>query len=483
MTDNRDHVQRVIGDRYRLERIAGHGGMSTVWLAHDCVEDRPVAIKVLGQEFTDSGEFLSRFRNEAQAVSHIVNEHVVRTFDYEEVVTPDGHTLCFIVMEFVFGKSLADILEAHGALDEPWALDILEQAAEGLTAIHEQGLVHRDVKPGNILITEDGMVKLTDFGIAKAAAQAPLTKTGMVVGTAQYVSPEQAQGLDVTPSTDVYSLAVVGYEMLAGVRPFTGDSSVSVAIAHINTPPPQITTDVSDNARELIGIGLRKDPARRYATGEEFVAAVRAVQMGLRPPQPQSLPARSSRPQGVTKAAARTPVAAAGASQSAPAAAVGGPEAAVAVADDGVSVKQTAAWVAAGLLVLAGVAGAIYMVVGKNHDEPPAPSQEPVTVVTATETVSVPAEEEPSSTATSSSSSAAPSSSSETTSADTVTREPETVTVTETLEPQPEPEPVQSEPVPEETSDPEPEQEAPASPSATEDTPSDNGGAEEGEQQ
>ena len=146
-----------------------------------------------------------------------------------------------MALEYVRGESLADLLARENTLQEELALDVLEQAAHGLSIIHRMELVHRDIKPGNLLITQNGQVKITDFGIAKAAAAVPLTRTGMVVGTAQYVSPEQAQGKDVTPASDVYSLGVVGYEMLAGKRPFTGDSSVSIALAHINQEPEPLS--------------------------------------------------------------------------------------------------------------------------------------------------------------------------------------------------------------------------------------------------
>lgn len=283
----KDRLQQLIGEDYRLQWIVGHGGMSTVWLADDTVHDREVAIKVLRPEFSDNTEFLSRFRNEAEAAENIHSDHVVATYDYREVPDPAGHTFCFIVMEYIRGESLADMLEREGTLPEELALDVMEQAAHGLSVIHRMGLVHRDIKPGNMLVTANGILKITDFGIAKAAAAVPLTRTGMVVGTAQYVSPEQAQGLTVTPASDVYSLGVVGYEMMSGRRPFTGDSSVSVAIAHINEAPPQMSTGISAQARELIGIALRKDPARRYADGNELALAVSAVRLGQRPPQPR----------------------------------------------------------------------------------------------------------------------------------------------------------------------------------------------------
>ncbi len=286
--DGRERLQRLIGDDYRLQWIIGHGGMSTVWLADDTVHDREVALKILRPEFSDNQEFLIRFRNEAETAELIDSDNVVHTYDYREIPDPAGHTFCFIAMEYVRGESLADLLAREKNLDEALVLDVLEQAAHGLAVIHRMDLVHRDIKPGNLLITQNGQVKITDFGIAKAAAAVPLTRTGMVVGTAQYVSPEQAQGQEVTAASDVYSLGVVGYEMLAGRRPFTGDSSVSVALAHISHAPPALSTSVSAETRELIGIALRKDPGQRFVDGNEMALAVSAVRLGKRPPQPQS---------------------------------------------------------------------------------------------------------------------------------------------------------------------------------------------------
>lgn len=293
-----DHaLQKMLGNDYQLQWVVGQGGMSTVWLADDLRTKREVAIKVLRPEFSDNNEFLSRFRNEALASEKIHSENVVETYDYRETTDDAGRTICCIVMEYVRGESLADMLSRKGSLDEQLALDVLEQAAHGLSIIHRMGLVHRDIKPGNLLITEAGQVKITDFGIAKAAEAVPLTRTGMVVGTAQYVSPEQAQGKSVAATTDVYSLGVVAYEMLAGHRPFSGDSSVSVAIAHINQAPPALPTTISAPARELVGIALRKDPGQRYADGNELALAVSAVRMGRRPPQPKSVQLQRVAPQ------------------------------------------------------------------------------------------------------------------------------------------------------------------------------------------
>ena len=285
-TENREDLQQLVGDGYKLQWIIGHGGMSTVWLADDLANEREVAIKVLRPEFSSNAEFLARFRNEALSAQGINSDNVVATYDYREADTDAGFTVCYIIMEYIRGESLADLIAREGQLDEALALDVLEQAAHGLAVIHRMGLVHRDIKPGNLMLTQHGQVKITDFGIAKAAAAVPLTRTGMVVGTAQYVSPEQAQGMKVTAASDVYSLGVVGYELLSGKRPFTGDSSVSVALAHVSAEPPALPISVSAPARELIEIALRKDPGQRFRDGNEFQLAISQVRQGLRPAQP-----------------------------------------------------------------------------------------------------------------------------------------------------------------------------------------------------
>ena len=285
-TENREDLQQLVGDGYKLQWIIGHGGMSTVWLADDLANEREVAIKVLRPEYSSNAEFLARFRNEALSAQGINSDNVVATYDYREADTDAGSTVCYIIMEYIRGESLADLIAREGQLDEALALDVLEQAAHGLAVIHRMGLVHRDIKPGNLMLTQHGQVKITDFGIAKAAAAVPLTRTGMVVGTAQYVSPEQAQGMKVTAASDVYSLGVVGYELLSGKRPFNGDSSVSVALAHVSAEPPALPISVSAPARELIEIALRKDPGQRFRDGNEFQLAISQVRQGLRPAQP-----------------------------------------------------------------------------------------------------------------------------------------------------------------------------------------------------
>ena len=281
-------VQDIVGNRYHVRRLLGRGGMSTVWLADDATSGELVAIKLLNQEYSDNYEFRQRFQNEAAAARSVNSPNVVKIVTYEEGDI-GSHGACYIVMEYIRGESLSQVLQRRRTLPEHLMLDVLEQTAHGLSAIHAANLVHRDIKPGNLLVTPEGTVKITDFGIAKAAEAVPLTRTGMVVGTAQYVSPEQAQGKQVSPATDIYSLGCVAYEMVAGARPFQGDSTVAVAVAHINEAPPALAPTVNPHIRELIGIMLRKDPQRRYADGRELAQAVLRVRAGHRPPQPRGV--------------------------------------------------------------------------------------------------------------------------------------------------------------------------------------------------
>lgn len=281
-------VQDIVGNRYHVRRLLGRGGMSTVWLADDTTSGELVAIKLLNQEYSDNYEFRQRFQNEAAAARSVNSPNVVKIVTYEEGDI-GSHGACYIVMEYIRGESLSQVLQRRRTLPEHLMLDVLEQTAHGLSAIHAANLVHRDIKPGNLLVTPEGTVKITDFGIAKAAEAVPLTRTGMVVGTAQYVSPEQAQGKQVSPATDIYSLGCVAYEMVAGARPFQGDSTVAVAVAHINEAPPALAPTVNPHIRELIGIMLRKDPQRRYADGRELAQAVLRVRAGHRPPQPRGV--------------------------------------------------------------------------------------------------------------------------------------------------------------------------------------------------
>ncbi|GDY30957.1 serine/threonine-protein kinase [Gandjariella thermophila] len=282
---------QLLVDRYRLARRIAVGGMGEVWEAADTRLDRPVAIKILKPELCGDAEFLHRFRTEARTTASLNHPGIAAVHDYgETAAVPDGpEETAYLVMELVEGEPLAAILAREGRIGVERTLDVLEQAAGALQAAHERGLVHRDVKPGNILVTPAGKVKVTDFGIAKAADAAPVTRSGLVMGTAHYVAPEQALGGEAEPASDVYSLAVVGYECLVGHRPFLSENAVTVAMMHIRDAPPPLPPDVPPGVRALLEATLVKDPRQRYRTGGEFAAAVAAVRAGRPLPAPSGL--------------------------------------------------------------------------------------------------------------------------------------------------------------------------------------------------
>ncbi|MGY1735979.1 protein kinase domain-containing protein [Geodermatophilus sp. SYSU D00684] len=271
----------ILAGRYEITEPIATGGMGEVWRARDRVLDRVVAAKVLRSEYMGDPSFVARFRNEARHTAALSHPNIASVYDYGETSADGGNgQLAFLVMELVEGKPLVTILHEEGRLPVDWTLHVLGQAADGLSAAHAAGVVHRDIKPGNLIVRPDGVVKLTDFGIARARDTTPLTRTGMVVGTAQYLSPEQAQGMEVTAASDVYSLGVVGYECLTGVRPFDGTSQVAIALAHINRPPPPLPGDIPPPVRLLVERALAKDPADRFTDGAAFGAAIRSVASG-----------------------------------------------------------------------------------------------------------------------------------------------------------------------------------------------------------
>jgi eukaryotic-like serine/threonine-protein kinase len=274
-------IGSLLADRYEITAPIATGGMGEVWKARDRVLDRIVAAKVLRSEYTGDPSFLARFRNEARHTAALTHPNIASVYDYGETVDDSGtQQLAFLVMEFVEGQPLVTILHEEGALPVDWTLHVVEQAADGLSAAHRGGVIHRDIKPGNLMVRPDGVVKLTDFGIAQARDAAPLTRTGMVVGTAQYLSPEQAQGLELTSASDVYSLGVVAYECLTGARPFDGASQVAIALAHINRPPPPLPSHIPPAVRLLVERALAKDPGDRFPDGGAFAEAVRRVEAG-----------------------------------------------------------------------------------------------------------------------------------------------------------------------------------------------------------
>jgi len=265
----------TFGGRYQLSSRIAIGGMGEVWQATDLVIGRTVAIKILKDEYLGDPGFLERFRAEARHAALVNHEGIANVFDYGE---EDGSA--YLVMELVPGEALSTVLEREKVLSTDRVLDIVAQTASALQAAHSAGLVHRDIKPGNLLITPDGRVKITDFGIARIADQVPLTATGQVMGTVQYLSPEQASGHPASPSTDIYSLGIVAYEALAGRRPFTGESQVAIAMAHINEAPPELPVTISEPVRNLVSSCIAKRPDDRPATSAHLARAAQALRRG-----------------------------------------------------------------------------------------------------------------------------------------------------------------------------------------------------------
>jgi eukaryotic-like serine/threonine-protein kinase len=265
----------TFGGRYELRSRVAIGGMGEVWEARDLVIGRSVAIKILKDEYLGDPGFLERFRAEARHAALVNHEGIANVYDYGE---EDGSA--FLVMELVPGEPLSSIIERERTLSPDRVLDIVSQTALALHAAHAAGLVHRDIKPGNLLITPEGRVKITDFGIARIADQVPLTATGQVMGTVQYLSPEQASGQPASPATDVYSLGIVAYEALAGRRPFTGESQVAIAMAQINETPPDLPASVPQPISRLVMACIAKAPSDRPRTASLLARAAQALRRG-----------------------------------------------------------------------------------------------------------------------------------------------------------------------------------------------------------
>src|SRR5829696_5242644 len=266
------------------------GGMGQVWRGTDIALHRSVAVKVLRSEYTGDPSFLARFRAEAQHAASLSHPNIAAVFDYGEEIAEDGtgETLAYLVMELVEGEPLSALVAREGALGTETTLSLLRQTAFGLGEAHRAGMVHRDVKPGNILVRPDGSVKITDFGIAWSARSVALTRTGQVIGTPQYLSPEQAEGRPATPASDVYALGLIGYECLAGQPAFEGDNAVTIALKQVRQDPEPLPDELPAEVRTLIGRALAKNPAVRFSNGAAFVAAIDDVRAGR--PLPEAPP-------------------------------------------------------------------------------------------------------------------------------------------------------------------------------------------------
>ena len=265
----------LIADRYELEELVGTGGMSSVFRAHDRQLERRVAIKILHEHYADDPEYLERFRREARLVAKLSHPNIVTVIDRGD---DDGRQ--YIVFEHVDGENLKELVLRSGRLPVRRALELALAVADGLAFAHEHGLVHRDVKPQNVLLNREGDVKVTDFGIARSLhMEHGVTQTGTVLGTGEYLAPEQASGQPVSPATDVYSLGVVLWELLAGDVPFVGENFVAVALRHVNEPPPHLRErrpDVSPRLDAAVERALAKDPARRFPSMKAFAKELRA---------------------------------------------------------------------------------------------------------------------------------------------------------------------------------------------------------------
>jgi serine/threonine-protein kinase len=263
----------TLGDRYLLHERIATGGMGDVWRAEDSVLGRTVAVKVLLPALLEDPGFIARFRAEARTMAALNHPGIVDVYDY-------GHSdgVAYLVMQYVQGEALSDLLDQLGPLAPGHTMRVVAQAGDALHAAHVHGIVHRDVKPANLLIRPDGRLALSDFGIALSPHAAALTDAGEMMGTASYLAPEQVSGGPVTPATDVYALGVVAYQCLAGHRPFEGDSPMTIAMMQINDEPPPLPTTLPAGVRMVVLRALAKDPAARWTSAAEMADAARAAE-------------------------------------------------------------------------------------------------------------------------------------------------------------------------------------------------------------
>lgn len=278
-----DLINAVLEQRYRLDAVIARGGMSTVYRGMDTRLDRPVAVKVMDPRFAADPAFTQRFVREAKAAARLQHPNIINVFD-QGVDRGSGDDQVFLTMELVDGGTLRDLLAEHGELPTPLALSVLEPVLSALAEAHRAGLVHRDIKPENVLIGPGGEVKVADFGLVRAAAEATTTSDSVILGTVAYLSPEQVETGSADPRSDVYSAGIVLYEMLTGAPPFRGDTALSVAFRHVNSdvpPPSEAEPTVPPALDDLVLRATRRDPTVRPAGAEEFLADLRRVRAGL----------------------------------------------------------------------------------------------------------------------------------------------------------------------------------------------------------
>ncbi|MFC7547571.1 serine/threonine protein kinase [Plantactinospora sp. GCM10030261] len=299
----------VLNDRYRLDDRIASGGMGDVWSATDTLLKRRIAIKALLPALVSDTEFITRFRTEARLLAALRHPGIVAVYDYGEDTEVDGHRMDYLVMEYIDGTSLSQRIKDTGRLDAAETLSVLAQAGQALHVAHLANIVHRDVKPGNLLVQPDGSVVLVDFGVARSANVTSITGTNIVLGSAHYMAPEQIAGRPLSAATDVYALAAVGYCCLLGRPPFIGENALQVATQHLQDEPPALPADVPASVVRLLTRAMAKDPADRFPSAAAFVRAVRIAQDALASGPTTALPSppRAAPPQAVTWQADASP--------------------------------------------------------------------------------------------------------------------------------------------------------------------------------